>query len=155
MILVSACLIGIRCRYDYSSKACPEILRFLKDKVYIPVCPEQLGGLPTPRPPAVIRGGDGFDALRLDARLVNEMGDDVTFNFLKGAKKTLEIAEAFGVSICYLKEKSPSCGVKFVYSDKGIIKGCGVTAALLLKNGYKVIGVDSDRIMEVKGVLEM
>ena len=87
MILVSACLIGIRCRYDYSSKACPEILRFLKDKVYIPVCPEQLGGLPTPRPPAVIRGGDGFDALRLDARLVNEMGDDVTFNFLKGAKR--------------------------------------------------------------------
>ncbi len=142
MILVSACLIGINCRYDYGNELYPELLKFLHHKAYLPVCPEQLGNLPTPRCSTVIMGGDGFDALMLNARLINEKGEDVTFNFLKGAKKTLELAQAFGVSICYLKEKSPSCGVKLVYSDKGVISGCGVTTALLLKNGYKVIGID-------------
>lgn len=141
MILVSACLIGINCRYDYGNKFYPEFLKFLQNKAYFPVCPEQLGNLPTPRCSAVIMGGDGFDALMLNARLINEKGEDVTFNFLKGAKKTLELAQAFGVSVCYLKEKSPSCGVKLVYSEKGVISGCGVTTALLLKNGYKVIGI--------------
>lgn len=141
MILVSACLIGLKCRYDGTNAFFRELRDKLKDEKILPVCPEQLGGLSTPRLPAVIVGGDGFDVLKLKARVVNEAGQDVTFNFLKGAKKTLEMAEVFGVTHCYLKEKSPSCGVNLIYTDKGLTSGMGVTTALLLKNGYKVVGI--------------
>ncbi|MCD6215362.1 MAG: DUF523 domain-containing protein [Candidatus Desulfofervidus sp.] len=141
MILVSACLVGIKCRYDGTNAFCNELMDFLKDKNYLPVCPEQLGGLPTPRVPAVIVGGDGFDVQKLKARVINEAQKDVTFNFLQGAKKTLELAKLFMVEKCYLKEKSPSCGVKWVYKKEGLSCGFGVTAALLFKNGYEIIGV--------------
>ncbi|AMM41452.1 protein containing DUF523 [Candidatus Desulfofervidus auxilii] len=141
MILVSACLIGLKCRYDGTNAFCNELMDFLKDKNYLPVCPEQLGGLPTPRAPAVIVGGDGFDVQKLKARVINEAQEDVTFNFLQGAKKTLELADLFGVERCYLKERSPSCGVNWVYKKEGLSRGCGVTTALLLKNGYAIIGV--------------
>ncbi|MDL1955921.1 MAG: DUF523 domain-containing protein [Candidatus Desulfofervidus auxilii] len=141
MILVSACLIGLKCRYDGSNAICPELLEMLKNKPFLPVCPEQLGDLSTPRQPAIIVGGTGADVLKLKARVINEIGQDVTFNFLKGAKKTLEMAELFKVKICYLKERSPSCGVNFIHTKEGLVRGIGVTTAMLLKNGYKVIGV--------------
>jgi len=141
MILVSACLIGLKCRYDGTNAFYRELMDELKDKRYLPVCPEQLGGLSTPRSPAIIVGGNGFDVLKLKARVVNEEGQDVTFNFLKGAKKTLEMAEAFRVTHCYLKEKSPSCGVNLIYTDQGLTSGVGVTTALLLRNGYKVVSI--------------
>jgi uncharacterized protein YbbK (DUF523 family) len=141
MILVSACLIGLKCRYDGQNAFCRELIELLRDRQYLPVCPEELGNLPTPRPSAILVGGDGHAVLRLKARVVDEEGKDVTFNFLKGAKKTLEMAQTFGVEVCVLKEKSPSCGVKLVYTDKGLQTGVGVTTAMLLKNGYKVIGV--------------
>ncbi len=160
MILVSACLIGLRCRYDGQNAFCRELVELLRDRQYLPVCPEELGNLPTPRPPSILVGGDGHEVLRLKARVVNEKGKDVTFNFLKGAKKALEMAQSFGVKVCFLKEKSPSCGVNFVYTDKGLQSGVGVTTAMLLKNGYKVIGIQpgetdidklEDLIKQVKG----
>ncbi len=141
MILVSACLIGIKCRYDGTHALCPELVSYLKNRDYLPVCPEQLGGLPTPRPATILVGGDGRDVLTLKARLMNEKGQDLTFNFLKGAKKTLEMAQAFKVEMCLLKEKSPSCGVNLIYTDEGLVAGVGVTTAMLLKNGYRVIGI--------------
>ncbi|HDD35224.1 MAG TPA: DUF523 domain-containing protein [Candidatus Desulfofervidus auxilii] len=148
MILVSACLVGIKCRYDGNDAICPQLMKMLKGKQYLPVCPEQLGDLSTPRPPAIIVGGTGIDVLSLKARVINERGQDVTFNFLKGAKKTLEMAETFEVKICYLKERSPSCGVNFVYTNEGLIAGKGVTTAILAKNGYKVIGVQPEEFKE-------
>ncbi len=126
--LVSACLTGMQTRYDGKSKASAPCLSCLQDKQWIPVCPEQLGGLPTPRPAANIIGGNGHDVLVGTARVVNILGQDVTTPFIKGARMVLEIAQAQDIRLCYLKGRSPSCGVHEP----------GVLAALLLENGITV-----------------
>jgi len=126
MILVSSCLLGVRSRYDGGQKASLGLLKdLLKDGV-IPICPEQLGGLPTPRPPAEIVGGDGLDVLRGTALVVDSQGTDVTRAFLQGAEEALKIARLIGADMAILKSRSPSCGLGPVV---------GVTAALFLLNG--------------------
>lgn len=130
LYLVSACLVGLCTRYDGTVKTNTACLDFLTDHNYIPVCPEQLGGLPTPRPAADIAGGDGFTVLLGDASVYTKDGDDLSLPFIQGAKQVLHIAQSQTVTAVCLKSRSPSCAV----SDT-----IGVTAALLSKHGFKLI----------------
>ena len=132
-ILVSACLLGCACRYDGASKPHPAILRLARERAVIPVCPEQLGGLPTPRPPAERQG----------EQVVTEQGTDVTVQYQKGAEEALRLARLFGCETAVLKERSPSCGSGAVYDGtfSGVLTtGDGVTAELLTANGIPVYG---------------
>jgi len=87
IVLVSACLIGVNCRHDGGHAYCPEVIDDLFNRHFLPVCPEQLGGLPTPRIPASLEGGDGRDVWQGIARVINKRGEDVTGAFLKGPRK--------------------------------------------------------------------
>jgi uncharacterized protein YbbK (DUF523 family) len=142
MILVSACLCGQRCRYDGKTKENKALMTRLGKEDILPVCPEELGGLPTPRPACRLVGGDGADVLAGRARLVDETGVDRTADFLKGAHRTLALARSHGVQHCCLKAKSPSCGSKQLALQGVLPEGyrpvLGVTAALLLANGFFV-----------------
>lgn len=142
MKMISACLIGCECRYDQKSCLNSDLEQLLREGKVIPVCPEQLGGLPTPRPPAEIVGGDGFDVLDSRARIVDQTGNDVTDEFLAGAHQALKIAQTVGATSAILKENSPSCGSSFVYdgtfSGKKVT-GAGLTAALFKRNGISVV----------------
>ncbi|MBO9540300.1 DUF523 domain-containing protein [bacterium] len=142
MILISACLTGTKCRYDGGGFAqYPELTTLVEKGEAIPVCPEELGGLPTPRPPAELVGGDGAAVLRGEARIVREDGTDVTEAFLEGARAAARIAEQHGVERAILKARSPSCGCSTVYDGTFtgcVIPGQGVTAALLSAMGLHV-----------------
>nr|WP_321466234.1 DUF523 domain-containing protein [uncultured Desulfobulbus sp.] len=128
--LVSACLIGLCTRYDGKSKANPQCLQDLNDYHWCPVCPEQLGGLPTPRIAAEIVGGDGHAVLAGSARVLDRDGIDRTAHFIRGAQMVLHIAQMLNVSCCLLKSKSPSCG---------LAPTAGVTTALLREHGIDVL----------------
>ncbi|MEW8977382.1 MAG: DUF523 domain-containing protein [Symbiobacterium sp.] len=141
MILVSACLVGCHCRYDGGTKERPDLVKLIRQGRAVPVCPEQMGGLPTPRVPAEIVGGDGEAVLDGRARVVNSAGDDVTAQFLAGAREALRMAEAAGASVAILKERSPSCGSAAIYDGTfsgATVPGAGVTAALLRRHGVRV-----------------
>lgn len=144
-ILCSACLLGVRCRYDGENKAGPSytplLERLLQSGRLVLVCPEQLGGLPTPRPPAAIEGGDGGDVLDGRARVLTSDGQDVTPQFVRGAEEALRVARLAGCRSAVLKCGSPSCGVA-----RDLLEGeerapllDGVTAALLKRNGIEVV----------------
>lgn len=137
-VLVSACLLGVRCRYDGQSKPRETLQRKLRGTVCVPICPEQLGGPPTPRPPQQLVGGDGNGVLDGKARVVNECGEDVTECFLLGAREALRLARQHGADVAYLKSKSPSCGCGLVRIDGEWQPGDGVTAALLRRHGVRV-----------------
>lgn len=140
MLLVSKCLTGECCRYDAKSTPDPEITATVERGEAIAVCPEQLGGLPTPRVSAELTG-TGEDVLDGKARAVTRDGRDVTEAFLLGAYKALETAKDAGIEHAILKAKSPSCGMGAIYdgSFKGkLVNGNGVTSALLLRNGIEV-----------------
>ncbi len=139
VILVSACLLGVNSRYDGGNVYCPEVIDELWNHPFIPVCPEQLGGLPTPRSRARCEGGDGQDVLRGTARVINADGEDVTGPYIRGAQETLRIAELVRARKAILKENSPSCGCKAVHRKEGLVGGMGVTAALLAQNGVEVV----------------
>jgi uncharacterized protein YbbK (DUF523 family) len=141
-VLVSACLLGINCRYDGGNCFDKRVAELITRFVMIPVCPEQLGGLGTPREPMRIVGGTGLDVLNGRARVVNESGVDVTEKMLRGAEETLKIAKIFGAKRAIFKARSPSCGcgeIRDGASPEKLIKGDGVTAALLKKNGILVV----------------
>ena len=141
MILVSACLLGVESRYDGSGCTNEELLRKLAGKQIVPVCPEQLGGLPTPRIPAEIEDGDGRDVLDGRAKVVRRDGADVTENYVKGARQVLMLAQLLGARTAYLKAKSPACGCGRIKRGRGCVKGDGVCAALLKREGIRVIEV--------------
>lgn len=131
-ILVSACLLGLCTRYDGQGKGHPGVLALANQHTLIPVCPEQLGGLPTPRPPAELQAND---------RVINTLGQDVTEAFTKGAKLALDIAHLTGCGAAILKARSPSCGLGQVYdgSFSGTLKeGNGLFAALCLGSSLPV-----------------
>jgi len=131
--LVSACLIGINCRYDGKSALNKKCLKFFKKGELIPVCPEQLGGLPTPRKPAEIQKS---------GKVLTKNGKDVTKNLIKGAKESLKIAKNLKIKQAILKTKSPSCGLGLTYDGSfsgKLRKGNGVTATLLKQNGIQII----------------
>lgn len=146
MILVSACLVGCRCRYDQGAKPYDPVIALVREGKALPVCPEQMGGLPTPRLPAEIVGGDGDDVLDGRARVVNAAGEDVTDQFLAGAREALRMAEAAGAKAAVLKERSPSCGSAAIYDGtfQGAVRpGQGVTAALLRRHGIAVFSEET------------
>lgn len=137
--LVSACLVGANTRYDGTSRQDPVITKLVQEGRAIPICPEQLGGLTTPRPPAEIVGGDGRDVLDGTALVVNDVDCDVTAAFVRGAKETLELAKTWQVAGAILKARSPSCGISHIYDGTFAGKlrpGPGVTAALLQEAGF-------------------
>jgi len=131
MKIVSACLVGINCRWDGKNKLNKKLLKLFKQGKLIPVCPEQLGGLTTPRIP--VEGGW--------KKLITKDGKDITKNFIKGAKETLKIAKQLGIKEAILKSKSPSCGFGEIYDGTfsgKTKKGNGVTADMLHKAGIKI-----------------
>lgn len=131
-ILVSACLLGQNCKYSGGSNYCPAVLNFVQGHRVIPVCPEVLGGLPTPRSPAEIVAG----------QVINRDGVSVDREFRTGAAKALEIAREQKADLAILQSRSPSCGVKEIYDGSFTgrkIPGQGVFAALLQEAGIPVL----------------
>lgn len=142
--LVSACVVGVRCRYDGGARFGGELVERLRREgcEIVPVCAEQLGGLPTPRPPAEITTGDGRAVLAGEERVVNAEGADVTEAYVRGAEETSRIAQLLGCGRAYLKEGSPACGVNTITRGGQTCGGMGVAAASLASAGVDVIGVD-------------
>ena len=141
MIVVSACLAGIPCRYDATARPDDAVIELVKNGRAVCACPECLAGLKSPRPPAEISGGDGNDVLCGRARVYNKEGKDLTEDFLRGARKFLEFIREQGAARVILKSKSPSCGTTVVYDGSfsgRLVSGCGVTTALLRQNGIEV-----------------
>jgi uncharacterized protein YbbK (DUF523 family) len=141
-ILVSACLLGVRCRHDGRDRFEPGLReRAGPGATLVPACPEELGGLGTPRASAELRGGDGAAALEGRARVVDVHGRDVTEAFVRGAERALSIARAAGATEAWLTERSPSCGCRATHVDGAVVPGPGVAAALLARAGLAVSGV--------------
>lgn len=146
MILVSACLVGINCKYSGDNNSNDRLKEYLNGKDYIIACPEQLGGLTTPREPSEIDGSSGVEVLNGRVKIMSKSGQDVTDAFKKGAYETLKIAKLYSCDEAILKEGSPSCGSSLIYdgSFKGVkVSGEGVTTALLRKNGI-IVKSDKD-----------
>lgn len=134
-LLVSACLLGVNCKYNGGNNSLPsQPLAALEERYrLVPVCPERDGGLPTPRVPSERRGSGVF----------NREGEDVTAPFRRGAELALETAKARGCRVALLKERSPSCGAGAIYDGSftgEVIPGDGITAELLRKNGLTLLG---------------
>ncbi len=131
-VLVSACLLGLSCRYDGCSKPCEKVLKLAESRTLIPFCPEIFGGLPTPRPPAECR----------DGRVINCRGADVTAAYRKGAAEALRLCRILGCKTAVLKAKSPACGCGRIYDGSfsgHLTAGDGIAAALLKENGIAVL----------------
>ncbi|NIP40025.1 MAG: DUF523 domain-containing protein [Candidatus Aenigmarchaeota archaeon] len=141
MKIVSACLVGVNCRYDGKNSLNSKVFKMFKRGELIPLCPEQLGGLPTPREISEIVGGEGIDVIKRKAKVVTNSGKDVTENFIRGAEETLMVAKSLGIKEAILKSKSPSCGCGRIYDGtfSGKLKeGDGVTATILKRNRVKL-----------------
>ncbi|MBC8530646.1 DUF523 domain-containing protein [Gehongia tenuis] len=144
-VMVSACLAGVKCRYDGGAAADPLWVERVRRGEAVPLCPELLGGLALPRPPSEIVGGGGRDVAAGRAPVLTREGLDVTKAFLTGARRVVEIALQNGITRAYLKDKSPSCGVCQIFDGSfsgRLIPGCGVTAALLTAAGIAVFPGD-------------
>jgi len=137
-VLVSACLLGRRCRFDGRDKLTPQLGVVLEGRVVVPVCPEELGGLGTPRPACELRGGDGGAVLDGNATVIDIDGNDRRAEFVKGAEAALREAIAGGATEAILKDHSPSCGVRSVYRDGALLPSEGVLTALLRRHGIAV-----------------
>ncbi len=144
LCLISACLLGVECRYDATSRPLPDgVLKGLIERYsLVPVCPEQLGGLPTPRDPVQFHGGDGEAFWKGEARLLTERREDRSGAFLKGANEVLKMVRLLDIKVAVLKEKSPSCGVFWIYREGELVKGKGVVTALLVREGLEVLAGD-------------
>lgn len=130
---ISACLCGVCCRYDGRNNTVEEIKRIYDSGNAILICPEVMGGMPTPRLPCEIS----------DGRVVNSAGEDMTEQFTKGAQLSLELCKRYSVKKCILKQSSPSCGTRLIYDgtfSSVKIEGMGITAKLLKENGIVVTG---------------
>lgn len=141
MIIVSACLCGINCKYNGGNNINEKVVELLKSGKALPVCPEQLGGMSTPRPPHEISKGSGGDVLNGTAKVIDKMGTDNSEAFIRGAEETLKAALQCGAKLAILKSKSPSCGHGMIYDGTftGILKeGNGVTCEILMRNGINV-----------------
>jgi len=140
---VSACLLGIRCRYNGGHKRSEKVLAFLRDQRFVPVCPELLTGLPIPRSPAEIVSGSGPEVLRGEAKVKLADGTYVTEAFVRGAREALLWVKLVGATQVILKERSPSCGVHEINRKGKVVAGQGVFAALLIEAGIEVVSEES------------
>ena len=132
-ILVSACLLGLQCRYDGESRPNGAVLALAEKHQLVPCCPEQLGGLPTPRSPAEWQG----------ERIMNRAGQDVTAQYRRGGEEAVSLARTLGCELAVLKERSPACGCREIYDGsftKTLISGKGSAAAALEAAGIPVFG---------------
>lgn len=132
-LLISACLLGLRCRYDGESRPIMQMVALMEQYHLVPICPEQLGGLPTPRDPAERQG----------STVRTRAGADVSEQYSRGAQQALHLARLYGCKAAILKERSPSCGSGEIYDGSftgRLTDGDGVTAALLKENGIAVYG---------------
>jgi len=148
-ILISACLAGFNTKYNGGHNYNEIFADMVKKGKAVPFCPEQAGGLTTPRNPSEITGGDGRDVLEGKARVITDKGEDVTEAFIRGAEEALKLAKLIGADTAILKSRSPSCSTKCVYDGtfSGTLRdGMGVTAAYLKAHGVKVI--DSSHFIE-------
>ena len=135
MIFVSGCLVGINCKYDGGNNFDERIFNLVKEGKAIPICPEQLGGLKTPRNPAEIQEKDGI------RKVVTCEDEDVTNEYIRGAEEVLKLAKELDIKEAILQPRSPSCGKGLIYDgtfSKKKIEGNGITADLLIKNGIDV-----------------
>lgn len=142
MIIVSACLAGDCCRYDGGSNFHPAVCEIVDRGGGVKVCPEVQGGLPVPRPPAEIIGGDGSAVIDGKARVINREGVDVTEQYLAGAYEVLSVAEKFHVKKAVLKARSPACGFGQIYDgsfSRRLAGGNGVAAAVLARAGVEIL----------------
>lgn len=138
-ILVSACLLGLNCRYQGDNKYDGQVAALGEKHHLIPVCPEQMGGLPTPRPPVEI----------MDGRALDSTGKDVTPQFKMGAEEVLKLAKLYDCKIAVLKSRSPSCGYGRIYDGTftgGMTQGDGFTAHRLLEEGIRVLSEEDIKI---------
>ncbi|UCG10168.1 MAG: DUF523 domain-containing protein [Dehalococcoidia bacterium] len=146
MKLISACLLGVKCAWSGDERYQDErALALARQESLVPVCPEQLGGLSTPRPPQEIQGGGGEGVLDGRCRVLNKEGVDVTGEFISGARETLKIAQQLNIREFIGKARSPSCGCGQVYDgsfSEKLVSGDGVTTALLKRNGIKVSNLE-------------
>ena len=140
-ILVSACLLGLPTRYDGKAKHSQAVIDYLqREKLLpIPVCPEQLAGMTTPRDKTFFASGAGHDVLADKGQVVSMTGQSMNEVFCRGAKLVLQIARLSGCQSALLKERSPSCGVHQIYQGQKQVQGAGVTTALLVNAGISVI----------------
>jgi len=140
MVAVSWCLCGKECRYDGTAKPDMQAMA-LAEEGALCICPEVMGGLPIPREPAEIVGGDGYDVLDGRARVITVSGKDVTAEYVAGAQAALRLCREKTVTHALLKANSPSCGCGCIYDGSftgGKRRGDGVTAALFKRNGITV-----------------
>lgn len=141
MILVSACLLGLRTKYNGGSNDIPLLREYASRAQFIAFCPETMGGLPVPRSAAEITGGSGEDVLAGRSRVVNKLGEDVTEFFIRGAKSTAQLIAGHPVTAAVIKQRSPSCGSRQIYDGTfrhAVKPGRGVTAARLYQLGIPI-----------------
>lgn len=141
MIVISACLVGEKVRYDGNHKLDLFYKNLIDEKKAISICPEILGGLQVPREPAEIIGGDGYDVWNDQAKVMTVTGRDVTIQFKEGAKRALSIIKDLNANIVILKSDSPSCGSTVIYDGTftgNKKEGVGVTTALFTLNDINV-----------------
>lgn len=157
-VLVSACLLGERVRYDGRSLPVSDaILKdWIRDGRPVAVCPEVMAGMDVPRPPAELIKGDGGDVLDGNATVADRSGNDLTADFLSGAQKALALCRQYGIDVAVLSEASPSCGSATVHDGSFTgrkIAGMGVTTALLRKHGIRVFSqhelMDADKALQL------
>jgi len=138
---ISACLLGIPCRYNGKPCINKQALDLYLKGSAIPVCPEIMAGLPTPRPASEIKGGEGGDVLNGNAKIIDVTENDFTQDFINGSYLGLELIKFHDIKKCYLKAKSPSCGISSIYDGSfsgNLKKGSGVFAALLKLNNVEL-----------------
>ena len=147
-IIVSACLLGVKCRFDGESKLDKKIADIAKQYSVISVCPEVLGGLPIPRHPAEISDGDGRDVLEGNSSVVQLKNKrNVTDNYIEGAERVIKAVKSRDIKFAIFKERSPSCGVSNIYRDGELVEGVGVATAALMKENIKVYSEESPEIV--------
>jgi uncharacterized protein YbbK (DUF523 family) len=137
LIAVSACLVGVNCKYNGKNNLQPKAIEYLRGKELTLICPEELGGLTTPRIESEILK---------DGKVYNKCGKDVTDNFISGAIKALEIIKQNKCTAVVLKDGSPSCGFRYIYDGTFTgtrIRGQGVLAKYLKENGIKIINLET------------
>lgn len=145
-ILVSACLLGLNCKYNGGNNYSSKLAACLPEHRFIPVCPEQLGGLCTPREPSEIQNGTGREVWQGKAEIWSRPGGDVTEAFKKGAAEALKLAKLYDCRVAILKARSPSCGYGLIYDGSfsgRLIEGNGACAELLSDEGILILNEDN------------